>query len=148
MMGTLLLIGVGFGNVLAKDATGHAHVFNIPAKRVFCQNVLHGEVYSRTELFFGLSRDQGPDITEQEFQDFIDTDVTPLFPDGLTLLTGRGQWANAYGSITQEETKLLILFYRFSEAGNQAVEEIRQSYVDLFQQESVLRVDEQACVSF
>jgi len=95
-----------------------------------------------------LSRDQGPDITEEEFQDFVDTDVTPLFPDGLTLLTGRGQWANAYGSITQEETKVLILFYRFSEASNQAAEEIRQSYVDLFQQESVLRVDEQACVSF
>jgi Protein of unknown function (DUF3574) len=107
-----------------------------------------GELFSRTELFFGLSRSNGPDVTEEEFQHFVDTEVTPRFPDGLTLLTGTGQFKDSTGTIIQEGSKLLILLYPFNQKSNRAVEQIREAYKDTFQQESVLRVDEQSCVSF
>jgi hypothetical protein len=61
----------------------------------FCKRQLHGEIFFRTELFFGLSRSNGPDVTEEEFQHFIDTEVTPRFPDGLTLLSGKGQFKDS-----------------------------------------------------
>ncbi len=48
----------------------------------------------------------------------------------------------------QEGSKLLILLYPFNEENNLAVEEIRTEYKGEFQQQSVLRVDEQSCVSF
>ena len=38
----------------------------------------------QTTLYFGLSRPAGKDITAQEWQQFVDRDVTPRFRDGLT----------------------------------------------------------------
>ncbi len=123
----------------------HADSRTFNEKR-FCKHPLHGEIFSRTELFFGLSRAAGPDVTEAEFQNFIDTEVTPRFPDGLTVLSGIGQFRDSAGTIIQEGSKLLILLYPFNKKSNLAVEEIRTEYKEDFQQQSVLRVDEQSCV--
>ena len=117
-------------------------------EHTFCKHKLHGDIFLRTELYFGLSRNNGPDITEEEFQRFIDTKVTPRFPDGLTLINAKGQFKDSTGTIIQEGSKLLILLYPFNKESNQNVEKIRTDYKDDFQQESVLRVDEQSCVSF
>lgn len=72
-----------------------------------CRGRFPGETFARTELFFGLSRSGGV-ITEQEFQMFVDQFVTPQFPDGLTLLTGTGQFRDASQMIISEGSKLLI----------------------------------------
>lgn len=117
------------------------------SERLFCKQT-NGELFARTELFFGLSRTGAPDISEAEFQNFIDTQVTPRFPDGLTLLSGKGQFRNAAGSIVQEGSKLLILLYPFGRQASAAVDSIRNEYKGMFQQESVLRIDEPTCVSF
>lgn len=120
-------------------------VFN---EQRFCNHQLHGRIFSRTELFFGLSRSNGPDVNEEEFQRFIDTEVTPRFPEGLTLLSGKGRFKDSAGTIIQEKSKLLILLYPFNHESNRAVEKIREKYKKDFRQESVLRVDEQSCGSF
>jgi hypothetical protein len=118
------------------------------SEQQLCTRVLKSDFFARTELLFGLSRSGGPDITEQEFKLFIDTKVTPRFPDGLTVLDGDGQFKNASGTIVKEGSKLLILFYPFSLQSSKLVEEIRSDYKEWFQQESVLRVDDLSCVSF
>jgi hypothetical protein len=118
------------------------------SERRICEQVIKGEIFARTELLFGLSRSNGPDITEEEFQGFIDLQVTPRFPDGLTLLAGNGQFKDSAGNIIQEGSKLLILLYPFSKDLSKLVDEIRAEYQSAFQQESVLRVDEHSCVSF
>ncbi len=117
-------------------------------ERLICDHYLGGQIVARTELFFGLSRSGGPNITESEFQVFIDKHVTPRFPDGLTLLSGNGQFKDSSGKIVREGSKELILLYTFTRASQAAIEAIRAEYKSAFQQESVLRVDEQSCVSF
>lgn len=117
-------------------------------ERLFCEDRLHGQIWSRTELYFGLSRADGPNITEEEFQGFLDTVVTPRFPDGLTLLSGRGQFRGSSGVVIQEPSKVLILFYPWSNASHRAIEKIRSLYKGTFHQEAVLRVDSASCVSF
>ena len=114
----------------------------------FCRETLHGETWARTELYFGLSRADGPDISDGEFQGFLDSEVTPRFPDGLTLLTGDGQFRGSSGIVVRERSKLLILFYPWSSPRNRAVERIRTTYKREFHQEAVLRVDSTSCVSF
>ena len=114
----------------------------------FCEETLHGQLWARTELYFGLSRPDGRDITDDEFEDFLDTEVTPRFPDGLTLLTGDGQFRGSSGVVVKERSKLLILFYPWNRARNRAVQRIRSLYKQEFHQEAVLRVDDQSCVSF
>jgi hypothetical protein len=117
-------------------------------EQFICRKVLEGELFMRTELVFGMSRAGGPDITEAEFQSFVDDQVTPRFPDGLTVLSGNGQFRDSSGTIVQEKSKLLILLYPFTRASSKKVDEIRSEYQAMFQQQSVLRVDEEQCVSF
>ncbi len=114
----------------------------------FCTKRLHGELWARTELYFGLSRADGPDITNDEFEEFLDTVVTPRFPDGLTLLTGDGQFRGENGLVIKEPSKLLILFYPWTAQRSHAANRIREIYKRDFQQQAVLRVDETSCVSF
>jgi len=80
---------------------------------------------------------------------FLEEVITPRFPDGLTLLTGLGQFRNSSGVLIQERSMLLILLYPPSTRdSNQKIQEIRSAYTQTFQQESVLRVDSLGMVSF
>jgi hypothetical protein len=106
------------------------------------------EIWARTELYFGTARADG-EVTEAEFVEFVDRYITPRFPDGLTLLTGYGQFLGSKGLVIKERSKLLILFYPFQFKGaNRLIEEIRTKYKEKFGQESVLRVDSYSAVSF
>jgi hypothetical protein len=119
------------------------------ADRATCRGSLaQAEAFARTELFFGLSRPGGV-VTEAEFKAFVDIYVTPRFPDGLTLLTGIGQFRDAGGTILVEGSKLLILLYpRRDRDADAKIEQIRSDYKRAFQQQSVLRADDASCVSF
>jgi Protein of unknown function (DUF3574) len=101
------------------------------------------ELFARTELFFGSLRSDKPPVSEQEFLGFLHDTITPLFPNGLTLLTGLGQFLNSQGVIQQEQSWLLILLYPVGERqdNHNKIEEIRAEYKKAFEQESVLRSD-------
>jgi hypothetical protein len=106
-----------------------------------------GTTFLRTELYFGSQKPKGQ-VTPAQFDWFVDRVVTPRFPDGLTQLTGKGQFLGSTGPI-EEKSFVLILLYPVSDsAANQEIEEIRKSYRLLFQQESVLRADSRDLVSF
>jgi hypothetical protein len=103
------------------------------------------ELFVRTELFFGSDREDEPDVTEEQFLHFLDKIVTPLFPDGLTLLTGRGQFCcDKGGAIIQETSFVLILLYPLErqKESSQKIDKIRDDYKTTFKQQSVLRVDD------
>jgi hypothetical protein len=106
------------------------------------------EAYTRVELFFGLSR-PGAVITDAEFKAFVDDHITPRFPAGLTLLAGSGQFRDTRGTIVTEGARLLILLTPQNSLHIDAkIEAIRAGYRREFQQQSVLRADAAACVSF
>ncbi|MFJ3673077.1 DUF3574 domain-containing protein [Streptomyces sp. NPDC090106] len=112
---------------------------------------LRGEPYVETQLFFGTERpDGGPAVTDEQFMTFVDEEVTPDFPDGLTVQTGRGQWRDANGTIEKERSYELILLYPVgrAKASDRKIEEIRRAYEKEFGQESVGRVDDRARVDF
>jgi hypothetical protein len=118
--------------------------------RQICRNIQSASLFIRTELFLGLLRPNGSEVTDLEFQEFISLEVTPRFPDGLTLLSSLGQFKNSRGTIVKENSRLLILLYSVDDKDdkNQKIEQIRKIYKSKFQQESVLRSDNRACVSF
>jgi hypothetical protein len=106
-------------------------------------------VWNRTELYFGTGRPDGSVVSDEEFMQFVDEQVTPRFPDGLTLLAGYGQFKNSAGVIEKEKSLVLILFYppQMGDA-SKLIEEIRETYKAMFQQESVLRADGRNFISF
>ena len=99
--------------------------------------------FARTELFFGTAG-PGGSVTEEEFRAFLDEFVTPLFPDGLTVVKADGQFRGADGVTIKEESYLLILLYPVeghkTSSGN--IDAIRRTYMTRHRQESVLRVDD------
>ena len=72
---------------------------------------LYGEPWLRTELYFGTDRATGPDVSDTQFRRFVASVVTPRFPDGLTELTGQGQFRDSTGAIVRERSHLLVLLY-------------------------------------
>ena len=46
--------------------------------------------FARTELYFGTARPEGA-VTDEEFQAFIDREVTSRFPAGLTVVKAEGR---------------------------------------------------------
>ncbi|MCL6737610.1 DUF3574 domain-containing protein [Streptomyces neyagawaensis] len=110
-----------------------------------------GAPYIETRLFFGTERpDGGPAVTDGEFRDFVQQEVTPGFPDGLTVQQGRGQWRDASGAIETERSYELTLLYPVSAAAasDRKIEEIRVDYRKAFGQEAVARVDDRTRVDF
>lgn len=107
------------------------------------------ETWRRTELFFGCSKPDGSTISEKQFQQFVSAEITPRFPSGLTVMPSRGQYLDASGTIIKERSMQIILFYPANmRDANRRIEEIRTAYKQAYQQESVLRVDTVAQVSF
>lgn len=107
------------------------------------------EVWARTELYFGTNKPNNQQVTEAEFAGFVDNQVTTRFPDGLTLLTGYGQFRGSNGLVVREKSYVLILFYPpQTQDANKKIQEIRDGYKTAFSQESVLRVDSFSLVSF
>jgi len=90
----------------------------------------------------------GTEIGESEWRAFLDAEVTPRFPDGLTVLTGYGQWRNSAGVVAKETSKMLVIWHRPAADSEARIEAIRSAYKARFGQASVMRVDGVSCVSF
>jgi Protein of unknown function (DUF3574) len=119
------------------------------AMRGACTNGHNGQVFARTELFFGRAKPNGAIVTDEEFRGFLDEIITPRFPDGLTALSGAGQFRRSSGMIMREGAVFVILLYPTSNKDSSTrIEEIRDIYRKTFAQESVLRIDGESCVSF
>ena len=78
----------------------------------------------------------------------LERDVTPRFPDGLTVVDGSGQWRGESGEIQQEDSKVLIILSPRGDEANYLIDEVSEEYKRQFDQESVLKVVSNACVGF
>ena len=102
----------------------------------------------RLEMLFGMNRSQGTPVTDGEWAGFLDTEVTPRFPAGLTVLRGPGQWRGQDGRLSKEQSNMLIIWHQRTAQADADIEAIRAAYKQQFDQESVMRVDSTSCVSF
>src|SRR5260221_13953695 len=69
-----------------------------------------------TQLFFGLSRPDGTNVSEAEWQDFLAEIVTPRFPAGFTVSVAEGQWrSDAPAAILRESSRILLIVRRDGE---------------------------------
>jgi hypothetical protein len=103
---------------------------------------------ARLELLFGTSRRHRVPISEEEWSAFLDAEVTPRFPQGLTVLSGPGQWRGKSGQVEKERSYVLVVWYEPSGVADSHIESIRSAFRQRFDQDSVMRVDGASCVSF
>ena len=142
---TMMVLAVALAVGLLGMIANKELAFNVPSQAMAKGSNL--ELWNRTELYFGSGKADGSSVSEKQFRMFVDKEVTPRFPDGLTLLTGFGQYRGSSGKIVKEQSFVLVLLYQGKDA-NAKLEKIRTAYKNAFKQESVLRVDDTTRVSF
>jgi hypothetical protein len=106
------------------------------------------EPWTQVELYFGRGLGGDAVVSEEAFQDFLANDVTPLFPDGLSVIDVAGQFRDSQGTIVREPTKLLILLVPDVAAVAPDVATIVAAYKERFDQESVLHAEQPVCIAF
>ena len=95
----------------------------------------------RAELIFGRHLKGGGVVTEAAWRRFVDREITPRFPDGFTVLDGRGQWRKPGAArIIREPSTAPERRARLAE--------VAEAYKRLFAQDSVVTLLTPSCVSF
>ena len=108
-----------------------------------------GQTYQQTaQLFFGRNIGNQPGVSDADFRRFMDEEVTPRFPDGLTVLDGGGQWRGKDEVLIREASKVVLIVLPKSHDSGARIEAVRDAYKTRFRQESVLVVTQGSCVSF
>lgn len=88
-------------------------------------------------LYFGMDSPDGP-VGDVAWQGFLREVVTPLFPDGLTILDAHGQWLGKDKRIVHEASHIVEILHDDSEKANRSVVAIAGEYRKRFHQEAVL----------
>jgi hypothetical protein len=101
----------------------------------------------QVDLYFGLAT-RGRQIGEAEWAAFLDREVTPRFPDGLSVVDVAGQYRGPAGHISRERSKLLVVVVLDSPRHLAKVQAIIDAYERQFDQLSVLRVERAVCAAF
>jgi len=100
----------------------------------------------RTTLYFGTARPKGS-VSELEWQMFLRDEVTPRFPDGLTVWDAEGQYRGQQGAIEHERAKVMLLVHPDNATARASVLALIERYRKLFDQESVLWETARVCVT-
>lgn len=107
-----------------------------------------GETWLESTLYLGRTLNRAP-ISDEAWQRFVESDVTPRFPDGFTFLNGRGAWKNAkVGKTMYENSTLLIILHPDTELELQKITDVAKAYRTTFNQEAVLNSHKKVCVDF
>jgi hypothetical protein len=108
-----------------------------------------GQEARRTaQLFFGRNIGGKAGVSEADFQLFVDKDLTPRFPDGLTVLDGGGQWRGDENRLIREASKVVLIVLPKGRDVSGRLEAARSAYKGRFHQDSVLLITQGSCVSF
>jgi len=100
------------------------------------------------EVYFGRDK-PGGEVSEAEWQGFVDEILSPRFPDGLTVLDAKGLWRDPRsGKILGERTKLVLITAPDPAAARQVLATAVAEYQRRFDQHTVLRVERPVCAIF
>jgi hypothetical protein len=96
------------------------------------------------ELLFGRSR-----TGDAAWRRFLATEITPRFPDGLTVFDARGQWRAPGGTKISRQRSTVVMIAMPPSADNDGrLQGIIEAYKRRFKQGSVGLIVRPACVSF
>lgn len=101
------------------------------------------------ELMFGRKIGDRIGVSEAAFAAFVAREITPRFPDGLTVIDAKGQWRdNERGTIVREPSKIVLLTFADEPVRRADIAAIADAYKRQFRQQSVLTSLRASCVTF
>lgn len=104
--------------------------------------------WTRYEMCFGLTTNAGrTKISDQEWERFRDEQIVTRFPDGFTLYNARGYWRSGTKTYTEPSMVLMIVSSENEDTARK-LDDIAESYKQIFHQESVLQIQSPVNVDF
>jgi hypothetical protein len=134
------MIRLGFAPLLAVSLAGCAGL---------AQTCAPGQqAMLSAELLFGRKIGERVGVGEGAFRRFVDEEVTPRFPDGLTIIDASGQYRDRERRRLIREPSKLILIVAVDEADSRGkLAMIAEAYKRRFHQQSVGLILKPACAS-
>ena len=114
--------------------------------RTTCSPGLHPVVSA--ELFFGADIPGGGSVSEADWTNFLDREVTPRFPEGLTTWEADGRWRAPDGRATHERSRVMLLVFTPSPHARARLDALMDAYRTQFHQISVGLVEHRDCARF
>ena len=124
--------------VIGVFASTHAVACNAPQRPM-----------QQIELMFGRNIAGRLAVGEAAWSRFLARQITPRFPDGLTVLNATGQWRDRKrGGIVHEPSKLVIIVTADDASASDKIASIVAAYRQHFRQRSVGVVTSPVCAAF
>ncbi len=113
------------------------------------RNPLDTTAWTRSEVYFGLSRRGAADVSDDEWRQFVATEVVPAFPGGFTELTALGHFS-ADGQSRSEPVRVLVILNppEQAAAAGRRIDALGRIYCRRFNQDAVLRADAPVTLGF
>ena len=99
---------------------------------------------AEVNLYFGRDTATGQ-VSDAEWASFLADEITPHFPDGLTVLDVSGQFRDPTGCIVRERTKLLVVVVFDPPSHLPKVAAIVDAFHKRHGQHSVFRTEQAVC---
>lgn len=101
------------------------------------------------EMYFGRNIGGRVGVSDAAFAKFTAREITPRFPQGLTVVDGRGQWRDTEnGRVLREPSKVVLITFTDSPDARANLGAIANAYKQTFRQQSVLTTVRSSCASF
>lgn len=105
-----------------------------------------GALQYRAQILFGRNIGEQLGVSDADFTRFLDQEVSPRFPDGLTVVDAEGRWREGSDSV-REPSKLVIIVLPGHSDDRAKIGQIARAYATQFQQQAVLTMAEPVCAS-
>jgi hypothetical protein len=109
------------------------------------------EPMQQVELMFGRNIGGGGrlGVGDAQWSRFLAREVTPRFPDGLSIIDAAGQWQDTErGRVVREPSKLVIIVTADDAPARDKIAAIVAAYKEQFHQRSVGVVSRPVCAAF
>jgi hypothetical protein len=103
----------------------------------------------RAELWFGRNIGGRLGVTERVWRQFVARELTPRFPDGLTVIEAQGQWRDSQrGTLVREPSKIVVVMTADDAPARERIAAVADVYKQRFKQDSVAVVTRPVCAAF
>lgn len=124
-----------------------APVRSVAAEGATCAQSLAPRVV--VQLLFGRGMSHGGSVTGRQWRSFVADELTPRFPDGLTMLDANGRWRDPKrGVIIAEASKVVEIVLPGDKYEAEKIDAAIDAYKRRFRMQSVGLIVQTACVRF
>jgi hypothetical protein len=103
----------------------------------------------RAELLFGRNIGGRLGVSERQWARYLARELTPRFPDGLSVIDAAGQWRDAErGVVVREPSKIVVLVLADDVATRERLAAAVAVYKQRFKQQSVAVLTRPVCAAF